>query len=106
MPTHTPDHSPMGGAGVLTGTTFAFLLDHSLGDLLLADLDEMVGARRVGLDPATTAGAVYGVNACVVRLAAGYLDAGVWKFGMVKVLVGLPENSPNASEGKKQKKRN
>lgn len=77
-----------------------------MGDFLLAVLDEMAGARSVGLefrlDPARAAGAAHGVNAevCVLRLVAEYLNVGVLKFGMAKVLAGLPENSPNASEEK------
>ena len=58
---HIADHSPMGGAGALIGTTLAFLFGQSLGDLLQAVLVEMVGVRSIGpeLGPgtATAAGA-------------------------------------------------
>lgn len=104
MPKQTPDHSPMGGAGVLIGTTFALLLGQSLGDFLLVDLDETVGVWSIGLElrlgPAPTAGAGYegSVEVCVLWQAAGYPASVVLKFDKLKVFAGSLENATNVSE--------
>lgn len=62
---------------------------------------------ELGLGPAPTAVAGYeeSVEVCALKLAAGYPDSAVLKFGMTKGLAGSLENSPNASEERAKTKR-
>lgn len=93
----TADQSPKGGAGVLIGTTFAFLLGQSLGDLDLADLGKMGGASSVEVElkvgPGPTPGAGCGVSLVefVFGVDTGYPPSAVLKFGMMKGLIGSLE---------------
>lgn len=77
----------------------AFFFGRSLGDFLLAVLDEMVRACRFGQEFGL--GAVPSADEVqvfeVTKTAAGWMAL---KFGMTKGLLGLLESAPSASEEK------
>lgn len=95
-----PDRSSPGGAGAPTGTTLALLLGHSLGDLLAADLEEVVGA---GSDLRAPDPAGCGANAavCAPRQVSAELQAGVVKLFPTASL----DKAPNASDERENQKR-
>ncbi len=79
-------------------------MGQSLGDFLLAVLDEMVVGwsiepeLRPGPAPTPAAGYKESVEVCALKQAAGQPPSAVLKFGMTKGMAGSPESSPKASE--------